>query len=409
MKLALFIARRYLLSKKSVNAINIISGISMLGILVSSAALITILSAFNGLEGLILTHYSSYSADIRIEPASGKTFDPSSADINTVKRRRDLVSFDEVLQEKVLLRYGNRQSIALMKGVEAESSGLGTDSLLWDGDFRLQDDGGDYAIIGADLYGQLNLGGQSIPESVTVYVPRKGAQVSINPADEFNYKEIEISGIFRPAQQFDQTLLVPLSFSRTLLNEAQEVSAIEIRLENPNQADALHKELKSQLGDRFQIKNRAQQNPDLYKLLNSEKWGVFAILLFVLLIASFNIVGSLSMLVIDKKQDIAILNAMGAGKGLIQAIFFSEGILISMLGCIFGLLMGLLICLIQQYWGIVRLSASNTITEFYPVQVKADDLLVVLGTVAVVSTLASWVSARLSVRNTATQLKSVAD
>lgn len=402
MNTSYYIAKRYLFSKKSVNAINFISGISMLGVFVGSAALIIILSVFNGFENIVLSMYNSFSPELRIEAAIGKTFDPSGLPFNTIKSDKRIISYVEVLQEKALVRYGKSQSIALVKGVSDEymKGHPNLDSAISSGSFILKDKNEDFAVIGSSIQNYLSVNPNDDFRALDVYSPRKGALNSVNPADEFNVISIYPSGVLSVQQEFDDLMIVPLRFARKLLVEERKVSFIEINTRSGVAVDDLQTDIEKLLGKRFIIKNRSQQNQLLYKILNSEKWAIFLILTFVLIIAIFNIIGSLTMLVIDKRKDIAILSSLGADNSLIRGIFFIEGMMISMLGCITGMAAGMLFCLLQQHFGFIKMSGVNLMIDAYPVVIKWTDFILIFGTVLIVSLIASAISSQLSIKNT---------
>ncbi|GAA4782111.1 FtsX-like permease family protein [Olivibacter ginsenosidimutans] len=405
MNTATFIAKRYLLSKKSIQAINIISGISTAGVLVASGALILILSVFNGLENLILDMYSSFTAELRIEPASGKVFEENTTLFSQIKQHPSVANYSDILQEKVLLRHGDYQYIATLKGVDSTYRPSAVmDSLLWDGTFMLKAKGVDYAVLGAAAFTNLGISLEDANPTIEVFSPKKGVKNALNPADEFNDRNITLTGVFRAQQELDNLVVVPIDFARDVLGEYSGVSALEVNLKPKANVDKIHKAFEKLLGKSYQVKNRAQQNPALYKLLNSEKWMVFFILAFVLVIAAFNIVGSLTMLVIDKQKDVAVLSSLGASNRLIKQIFFLEGMFIAMAGCIIGLVIGALLCIAQQAFGLVRMGAENMVTDVYPVAMRPTDFILVFLTVLLVSGIASAVSAQLSVRNM-TQLR----
>lgn len=401
MNTAFYIAKRYLFSKKSLNAIHIISGISMVGILVGSAALIIILSVFNGFEDTILSMYNKINPDMRIEPAKGKFFNPNNAAFTQIKQDPRVLNYTEVVQEKVLLRYGKSQYIASIKGV---SDGFLTnnslDSTLIEGEFKLVQNGEPRAIIGSAVqtYLAVNIGDHFQP--IEIYSPAKGKTNSLNPADEFSMNTIFPGGVFQPQEEVDNQILVPITFARNLLGENESVSAIEIRLKPESNAADFQEDLKQKLGADFLVKNRIQQNELLYKILNSEKWAIFLILTFVLIIAIFNIIGSLSMLVIDKKKDIAILSSMGASKRLIRRIFFTEGMLIALIGCLAGLVLGAAFCVFQQKTGWIKMDeGSSLLISAYPVSLKWTDFIWVVLTVISISAIASAISSSLSVKS----------
>jgi lipoprotein-releasing system permease protein len=373
----------------------------MLGVFVGSAALIIILSVFNGFENIVLSMYNTFSPELRIEALKGKTFNPRNTHFLTLKNDKRIINYTEVLQEKALVRYGESQSIALVKGVSEgfTKNKSGLDSVISSGSFTLWSRGQDMAVIGYSLQNFLSINLSNEFQSLDVYSPRKGASNSLNPADEFNVRSIYPSGVFAVQQEFDNTMIVPIRFARELLGENKLVSYIEINVAKNVVIDDLQKEIENSLGKDFLVKNRSQQNELLYKILNSEKWAIFLILTFVLIIAIFNIIGSLTMLVIDKRKDIAILTSLGADKSLIRGIFFIEGMMISMLGCILGMFAGLIFILLQQQFGFIAMSGVNLMIDTYPVGIKLSDFVLVFGTVLLVSVIASAISSTLSVKN----------
>ncbi len=374
----------------------------MLGVFVGSAALIIILSVFNGFENIVLSMYNTFSPELRIEPLEGKTFDPSDSRFINLKNDKRILNYTEVLEEKALVRYGDSQSIALIKGVSEGfmKNRTGLDSVISSGSFTLKYLGRDMAVIGSGLQNSLSVNLNNEFQTLEIYSPKKGASNSVNPADEFNIRSIYPSGVFRVQQEFDNMVIVPIQFARSLLNEEKLISFIEINTFPGTNVEEFHEEIKGILGKNFIIKDRSQQNELLYKILNSEKWAIFLILTFVLIIAIFNIIGSLTMLVIDKRKDIAILSSLGANRQLIRGIFFIEGMMISMVGCIVGMVVGLVFILLQQKFGFISMSGANMIIDHYPVGIKLTDFFLVFATVLIVSVIASGISSRLSVKNT---------
>lgn len=399
MNTSVYIAKRYLFSRKKVHAINIISGISMLGVFVGSAALIIIMSVFNGFEKVILNLYSNFSPELKIEAKLGKTFNPDTIHFNELQKDPRVFSYTRVLQEKALLRYGTKQFIGTLKGVSTDFlKNTDLDSTILSGSFTLRMDGRDYAVIGTTIQASLGVNVYDPNANLQIYSPRRNASASANPLNEFVVRNITPSGVFGIQQDFDDIVVVPLDFARDLLDEPRQVSSLEVNFKKGTSINAVQEELQEKIGRNFYIKNRAQQNTELYKTLNYERWSVFMILTFVLVIALFNIVGSLTMLVIDKKKDIAILTSLGAGKRLIQGIFFFEGMMISVAGCIAGLAIGLIFCILQQQYGLVRINGSLMVIDAYPVDIKVTDFGLVFLTVVIIAVIASGISARLSVK-----------
>jgi lipoprotein-releasing system permease protein len=401
MNTAFYIAKRYLFAKKSTNAINIISAISVLGVFVGSAALIIILSVFNGFEEVVLKMFNTITPQILVIPAKGKTFDPNTTYFATLKKDKQLFSYTEVLAENALIRYNNKQSPALVKGVSNDFiKNKSLDTIMVEGKFVLEGGGYPYAVIGSALQAYLGVNTSDGFNPLQIFSPKKGIQAgSINPMDDFTVLSISPSGVFEVQQDFDNILIVPLSFARQLLGEDKKVSAIEINVNDNVNADKLRSKIAETLGANFIVKNREQQNQGLYNVLGSEKWMVYIILTFILIIAIFNIIGSLTMLVIDKLKDISILNSLGAGKKLIKRIFLLEGMMITLTGCIFGLLIGLIFCLFQQRFGWFKMGESNLlISNAYPIALKWKDFVLVFVTVSIFSFIASALASNLSVK-----------
>jgi lipoprotein-releasing system permease protein len=396
---AFYIARRYLFAKKSTNAINIISAISLAGVFVGSAALLIILSVFNGFEEVVLKMYNTFTPELVIAPATGKTFDPGITALQNLQNDKRIYSFTEVLSENALLKYKDRQSVGLIKGVsDAYLKNPNLDTIVVQGKFVLKNNAGSNAVIGSAIQNYLMINTNDPFTPLQVFSPKKGGgQSSINPADDFTMSSIPVAGVFEVQQDFDNITIVPLGFARQLFQEEKKVSSIEINLQKGIPADDFKKEVEQRIGKGFEVKDRLQQNKVLYNILGTEKWAVYIILTFILIIAIFNIIGSLTMLVLDKLKDIAVLSSLGAGKTLIKRIFLIEGMMITMTGCIFGLLIGFLFCLIQQKYGLVKIS-EGTILNAYPVAFKWTDFLLVFFTVGLFSFVASALSANLSVK-----------
>lgn len=401
MRIALFFASRYLFSKKSVNAINIISTISVVGVLVSSAALVIVLSFYNGMEKLILSLYSDFAPELRIEPALGKTFSPDNKFLTELRKDPQIESYTETLEEKVLIEYNNHQFIAKVKGVEPESLiPIKKANILYAGDTDILIEGEPYAILGAQVQSNLRIPIQGPSNTIKLFTPRKGASSnSINPIDEVNIRYISPRAVLQYEPGFDDLIITPIEFAKDLINEHTNISAVEIYTQEKTKIQHLKNKIEQELGADYLVKNREQQNPMLYKTVRSEKWVVFFILTVIGIIAIFNIIGSLTMLVIDKKQDMIVLKSLGANNGLIQRIFFYEGIMIAFLGSLVGIILGLAFCLIQQKFGLIKPNDGIVaIMETYPVDIRATDFLLVFFTVMTVSSLVSYVASKLSVK-----------
>jgi lipoprotein-releasing system permease protein len=382
------------------HAINIISGISMLGVLIGSAALIIILSVFNGFEEVILSLYSNFTPEIKIEPRIGKTFDPNTAYFNTLQRDDRVFSYTSVLQEKALIKYGGKPFIGTIKGVSDDFlKNKQLDTVVQTGSFTLKMEGQYYAVIGAEVQTSLSINVHDQLSIMEIYSPRRQSNGGgSNPLNEFVVRSIAPSGVFAVGQDFDDVVIAPLAFVRDLLDQPKNVSSIEINYKKGIDLEKIQEDIQDKIGKSFTVKNRSQQNTELYKTLNYERWFIFMILTFVLIIAIFNIIGSLTMLVIDKRKDIAILTSLGANKRLIQGIFFFEGMMISIIGCFTGIVFGLIFCILQQRYGLVKMGTRMSIIDAYPVSLRLSDFGLVFLTVSAIAVIASGISARLSIK-----------
>ena len=399
MNTSIFIAKRYLFSKKQTHAINIISGISILGVLVGSAALIIILSVFNGLEQVILSLYSNFTPELKIEPRLGKTFDPNTPYFNGLGRDVRVVSYTQVLQEKALIKYADRQFIGTVKGVSDDFlKGRKLDSTIQFGSFTLKDEGRNFAVIGSTVQGNLGVSLKNQFVSLQIFSPKRSAGNSTNPMNDFVFRSIQPSGVFGIQQDFDDLIITPIEFTRDLLDEPNQVSSVEINYKKGTDLNQVQEAIQDRIGKNFTVKNRKEQNTELYKTINYERWSIFMILTFVLIIAIFNIIGSLTMLVIDKRKDIAILTSLGANKKLIQGIFFFEGMMISVIGCVSGLILGLIVCLVQKQFGFIKMGSAISVLDAYPVAFKLSDIGLVFITVIIIAVIASGISSNLSVK-----------
>ncbi|MCF8303762.1 MAG: ABC transporter permease [Bacteroidales bacterium] len=398
MNFPLYIAKRYLVSKKSHNVINIISGISVAGVTIGTMALIVVLSVFNGFESLVTDLFNSFDPDLKITVKEGKTFKADTLPEKTLKSLDGVKRYTKVVEENALLRYKNKQHIATIKGVSEEYEKLsGLDTMIVSGDLQLQKKDVNYAVLGYGVAYYLGLRLGDFANPVSVYVPRRTARgAPLNPASAFNTRIIHPSGIFSIQQDFDtKYVIVPLRFARDLLEYNNEVTSVEIGLYPGASLEQLQKEVKKLVGDSFEVKNRFQQQELLYKIMRSEKWAVFLILSFILLIATFNVIGSLSMLILDKRKDIGILRSMGASNKLIRQIFLVEGLMISLSGAILGLLLGALISWLQIEFGLVQLQAGATfIIDAYPVEMQLMDFVYVFITVFLIGIAAAWFPVR---------------
>ncbi len=397
MNFSFYIAKRYLISKKSHNIINIISGISVVGVTIGTLALIIVLSVFNGFESVVVSLYNSFNPDLSITISEGKTFDTQSFPVDEIKKIPGVVYFTEVIEENAILKYNSKQSIVTIKGVNEDFQKMtGISSMMINGDFIIQDGDESYAVLGYIIDFDLGINLNDYSSLIGVYVPRRGKIGLLDPLQAFNHQYITPSGVFSIQQDFDSKyVIVPLHFARNLLDYTNEVTSIEIGTNPKKDLDNIQENIQELLGERYIVKNRFQQNEVLYKIMNSEKLGIYLILTFILFIATFNVIGSLSMLILDKKKDIAILQSMGANNKVIRRIFLTEGLLISMAGAIFGLVLGGLICWAQMEFGLIQLQGGGSfVISAYPVQMQFLDFVYVFLIVFTIGLGAVWYPVR---------------
>ncbi|MCY7410039.1 MAG: FtsX-like permease family protein [Chitinophagales bacterium] len=396
MNLPLTFARRYLISKKSSNAVNIISWVSVLGILVGAGGLILVLSVFNGFEGLVISLYNSFNPDFKITATVGKSFVPDSTKLVELRSLKGIRAVSKVIEENALLTHNDMQYIATVKGVELNYGSVsGIDSAIYDGVFLLNDGKQDFAVLGAGISQSLQINYADPLSFIALYIPKKGKTNAINPEDAFNRDLIKPSGSFAIQSEFDSKyIFVPLDFARALNGYDHQVSAIEIALNNNVDADLLQSQIQKIFGNSFKVKNRLQQNETLYKVMKTEKWAVYAILTLILIIAAFNIIGSLSMLVIEKKKDISILKTMGADDALIGKIFLYEGVLLAFIGCSVGFAIAITIIWLQHRFEFLKIGGGSFVIDAYPVDLKIGDLILVFFTVMIIGLIAAWLPSR---------------
>lgn len=394
MNFPLYIARRYLFSRKSHNIINIISLISAIGVMIVTAALVIVLSVFNGFARLSESLFNSFNPDMAITLKKGKTFRSAEADIQRIKKIKGVKYVTEVIEENALMKYLDKQSIVTLKGVSSDFEKMcGIDTMMAAGHFILEQGDLNFAVLGygiADYLGA-NLGDFKNP--ITVYVARRDAGFSNIFDNAFNTATIFPSGTFSIQADFDvKYVLLPLRFMKQLLGYGDELTSIEIGLDKKADPAAMQKALQEAAGDKFRVKNRYEQQELIYKIFRTEKWAIVMILAFILLIATFNVIASISMLILEKKKDIAVLQSLGANKTLVQRIFLFEGLLISFSGAMTGLLLGGGICWAQIHFHLVRLGDINStfVVSTYPVHMIPLDFFIIFVIVMIIGFIAAW-------------------
>lgn len=397
MNLPFYIARRYLFSKKKHNAINIISAVSVCGVALATLALVCTLSVFNGFQDMVAGFFTAFDPELKITVREGKVFDPHESRVAQIHAMPEIEVWTETLEENAMVQYKDRQTMAVVKGVEDNFEQLtAIDSLLYGtGKFVLNDSVVDYGILGVELMSELGTGIQFV-DPLQVYAPKRNARVNMaNPAASFNSDYLFSPGaVFIVNQQkYDaRYILTSLGFARRLFDYDTEVSAIEIKLKPGSNIDAVEKKMEEILGERFVVQNRYEQQADVFRIMEIEKFISYLFLTFILAIACFNVIGSLSMLILDKRDDVETLRNLGAGDQLITRIFLFEGRMISVFGASIGIVLGLLLCFLQQRFGLISLGGGNGsfVVDAYPVSVHLTDVLLVFVTVIAVGFLSVW-------------------
>ena len=387
------IAWRYILGKKSFQAINIITGISMFGIAIGAAALLLILSVFNGFEDLLKSLYNSIYTDLKVYPAEGKYFHPDSADLATIKAWPEIAALSVTLEETALLDYEGSQDICTLKGVdESFRKVTDIDSVLVDGDFVLQHGDAALAVMGAGLASRLNVNLQNPYASLSVYMPNRKQRGPLDKA--FTVKYAFPIGRFSIKQDYDyQYVFVSLSFIRSLVDSPDAASGIEIKLNPGADVDGVKDKIKSLIKTPVNIKNKDEQNAAFFKLMNIEKWISYAVVSLTLIIVSFNLVSALWMIVLDKKKDISILQSMGSSPSDVRKIFMRSGWMICFLGMTIGIVLAVGFYILQKQFGIVPIPEGFVVNS-YPIELRAIDILIVGITVFIIGTLAAIMPAR---------------
>ena len=402
MRLPLFIANRYLLAKKSHNLINIITWISILGISVGSFALIVVLSAFNGLEKVISSMNNRLTPDLQISAVKGKTIDLTAFPSGQLKSIQGVDYVIPTIIEDALFRANDKQHIGQVKGVGVEYQEIDRiDEIVFgENDFQLSDGEYDFAVPGAGVAWYLGINVYDPYAMVRVYVPKRGNASLMSLENSFNSDVLTVRSVFSTEQEQDEKLvLVPFDWLSELLEYENKASNVEVFTAPNADMNKVKKEVESIVGEEFTVKNQQEQQETLYRIMRSEKWAVYVILTFILILATFNVVGSLSMLMIDKRKDTEILKSMGADNRLIQKIFLNEGLLISVAGGIIGLLLGIILVLLQQQFGFVKFgTGGNYVVDAYPVLLKLKDVLLIFATILVVGCTSAFLTVRHALR-----------
>jgi lipoprotein-releasing system permease protein len=394
LNLSFYIGRRYLFSKKSHNAINIISFISVCGITIATMALVCTLSVFNGFEGMVAGMFSSFDPDLKITPAKGKVFSVDAAEIKKVLKIKNIDKVSQIIEENALLKYGDKQAPVVVKGVSDNFSEIADmKKLMLKSSFILKDGDIDYAVMGIGLAAKLDARREYITP-LELYVPIRNVKVNLaNPSSAFIPIYLYLGGVFslNNSKLDENLLIVSIKIARqALMYDANQVSSLAVKLKDGASSESVKKQMRKILGDKYEVKDRFEQQESTFRMMQIEKWVTFFILSFIAIIAIFNVIGSLTMLILEKEGDITTLRSLGANNKTITSIFMIEGWMISFIGAILGVVFGLVLCLLQEHFGLLKLSSSTAqfLINAYPVKVEISDLAIIFSSVVSIGFLA---------------------
>ena len=390
-------AWRYFKAKKSTNAINIIAWVSVTAIAFATAALLVLWSAFNGFEDLVKSLYSTFYTDLRITAASGKTIILTPSQIAELKKINNISNFSLVAEEKALLQNQNYQAIVELKGVDSNYTKVTTvEKSLVRGQFLLGDAEHPGAVMGVGIENAVAILSDRAIGSLTVYLPKKGVDDISNPMSSFNEGKIIPNGAFAIQQDFDNKyVLTNLDFVRQYMNfKPNEYSAVEIAIANADNEKITKSQIQQLLGTNYIVQTRYEQNSSLYNVMRLEKYAIFGIFILVLVVAAFNMIGALSMLVLEKQKDIQILQSMGADRGWIQKVFLTEGVVLATVGSGIGIILALVLCFLQLQFKLIPLEGTSFIIDYYPVKLVFSDFVIVAITVFIIAVTASWLPSK---------------
>jgi len=401
MSFPFYIAKRYLFSKKSTNAINVISAISVVGVVVATMALVIVLSVFNGFHDLVASFSTQFDPQLKIVPTEGKTAPADDPILTELRQFPEVDVATECVEDQALAMFNGKQAMVMLKGVDDNFDELThiREIVYGEGDFQLHTADLQYGTIGIRLAQDLGMGAR-FGDYLRVYAPRRDGQLDLtNPSDGFVVDSLITPGVVFSTRQgkYDKNYIVaPIGFARLLFEQQGMLSSLEIRLKDGSNLDNVKRQMRRVAGEKYKILDRFEQQADTFKIMQIEKLIAYIFLTFILVVACFNIIGSLSMLIIDKKEDIATLRKLGADDRQITRIFLFEGRMIAALGAVVGILLGLLLCWLQQEFGLVGMGGSTGmfVINAYPVSVHYSDILIIFLTVIAVSWLAVWYPVR---------------
>ena len=397
MRFVFFLSRRYSFIKSSNRFVNLISVISILGVTIGTAALVIVLSVFNGFENLVLGMYNSFDSDLKITSLHHKTF--IEGDIIPILDKQDyIVEYAKILEEKALLKYNQKEYIATIKGVSNSYKDITqVDSFLIEGEYLDKSNVSEGAVFGSGVAYHLSTGVGGVFNKIQVYIPNRESKTLLNTSSLIQSSLIPV-GVFSIQSDIDSKYIITsISYIQELLNKKNHISSVEIKILDSDNLNNLQKDLRNKLGEKYLIQNRFEQQQVLYKILKTEKLVVFLVLLFIMIISAFNIIGSLSMFILDKKKDIKTLSELGATIYDIRNIFFLKSMFTVSTGAIFGLIVGLIFTFVQMYFGIIKM-VGNFVVESYPVAIDFFDILIIILVVLSIGIFTSWYPTRILIK-----------
>lgn len=397
-----FFARRYLFSPKSRSVVNLISGLSVVAVAMPVAAMIILLSVFNGFEGLVKSMCSAFDADLTVTTRQGQTFPADAVDTAALARIPGVGAYSFILEQSALLEHAGRQATATIRGVDDAYAGVfPLSEAVRSGEYRVRLGDLERLVMGQSMTYMLGI--RSLADAdINAYAVRRGSFSSLLPFDNYTRRTVPVGGVYSLDLETERTyVLASLRLAQELFNHPGRVSGLVIRLHEGADAGQVRAQLSQALGDEYLVRTRYELRASFYRIMTYEKWGIFFISLLVLLVASFSVVGALAMLIVDKRRDIVTLRALGADTSLLRAIFRSEGLLICALGAALGVVLGVGTTLLQQYFGLIEIPADTFLTKSYPVEFRIGDLAVVLASFGVVAYIISNITVRSMVKHNA--------
>ncbi|MBL7739145.1 MAG: ABC transporter permease [Chitinophagaceae bacterium] len=393
----LLFAWRYFKAKKSTNAINVIAWISIAAIIIGTAALILVLSVFNGFEGLVKSLYSTFYTDLKVSPAAGKIMTITPEQLQQLKGIDGINNYSLIAEEKAFIQHGEYQSVVFLKGVDDNYRYVsGVADHIVRGEYEPGTADSPQLILGAGVENALGLQAERDLSSLNIYLPRKGAAEQFDPMENISSNTIRASSAFVIQQDFDNKYgITHIDFVKKVLRlDKNEYSGLEIKLNDPSAADDIKKQVKRVFGSGYKVQNRYEQNQALYSVMNMERWIIYGVLSLILVVAAFNMIGALTMLVLEKQKDISVLHALGGNRSFIQKIFLSEGLLLALIGGVTGMLLAAGLAWLQISYHLIPLTGGSFLIDYFPVTLRIMDFLLVGATVFVIALIASWLPSK---------------